>query len=123
MIIGKSILVLDPEPLVRSVIDSILTREGYTVRTCSDLDQAVDAVRRSPPDLLLTNVHIPGTTGHEAAKYLRATCPEMGVLMVAGLPDDERIRQRTADDDRYDFFPKPFTASELARKVREMLDM
>jgi DNA-binding NtrC family response regulator len=119
---GKRILVLDAEPLVRSVVSSILTREGYTVRTCGDLDQAVDAVKDSPPDLLLTNVYIPGTTGHAAAKSLRAACPEMRVLMVAGLPDDERIHERTADDERYDFFPKPFKASELACKVKEMLD-
>jgi CheY-like chemotaxis protein len=61
---NKDILVLDPEPLVCSVINSILTREGYTVRTCSDLNQAIEAVRSSPPDLLLINIHIlaqPGT--------------------------------------------------------------
>jgi DNA-binding NtrC family response regulator len=119
---GKYILVLDAQPLVRSVVSSILTREGYTVRTCGDLDQAFDAVRHSRADLLLTNVSIPGTTGHAAAKSLRATSPEMRVLMVAGLPDDERIRERTADDERYELFPKPFKASELARKVKETLD-
>jgi DNA-binding response OmpR family regulator len=118
----RNILVLDAEPLVRSVVSSILEREGYSVRTCGDLQQALDAVKDSPPDLLLTNVYIPGTTGHEVAKFLRATCPEMRVLMIAGLPDDARIRERTAGDDRYDFFPKPFRASELAQKVKDMMD-
>jgi len=100
MMAGKSILVLDSEPLVCSVISTILTREGYTVRTCGNFKDAVNAVESSPPDLLLTNVYIPGTTGHDAAKRLRHACPQMRVLMVAGLPDDERIRNRTADDER-----------------------
>ena len=45
----------------------------------------------------------------------------MGVLMVTGVPDDERIRERTADDEAYDVFPKPFSAQELRAKVREFL--
>ena len=115
------ILVLDAEPLVRSVVTAILERHGYQVRTTESLQMALNEVKDFAPDLLLTNVYIPGTTGHDAARRLRELSPSMRVLMVAGLPDDRKVLSRTADDEKYDFFPKPFTARELAAKVREML--
>jgi two-component system, cell cycle sensor histidine kinase and response regulator CckA len=117
---GENIMVLDAEPVVRSVVRAILERHGYTVRTCSDLSEAIQAVTESPPHLLLTNVYLPGTTGHDAAKVLKETCPSMRVLMVAGLPDDVRIRART-ESEQYDFFPKPFTEAELAEKVKAIV--
>jgi CheY-like chemotaxis protein len=78
----ETILVLDPEPIVSSVIRSILEREGYRVSTANTVEQALPVVDGNPPDLLLTNIYIPGTTGHDAAKFLKEKCPEMRVLMV-----------------------------------------
>ena len=119
----SSILVLDLEPLVRSVITSILETEGYEVKTCADLQNALETAKTFQPALVLTNIYVPGTTGHEAAKALRAACPDVSVLMVTGLPDDEQVRNRTAGDEQYEFFPKPFTAKELRRKVKQMIDV
>jgi len=115
-----TIVVLDAEPVVRSVITKILQREGYTVLPVSDLDSAADAVRHCTPDLLITNLYLPGTTGHEAARLLRKTCPNIRVLMVAGLPDDRSVCDRAEDED-FDLFPKPFAADDLAAKVRDAL--
>jgi DNA-binding response OmpR family regulator len=116
----RNIIVLDAEPVVRSVLTKILERDGYAVRTCADLAEAMQTIKDFPADLLLTNVYLPGTTGHEAAKLLREICPKMRVLMVAGLPDDQSIRERTADDDWYDLFPKPFKPNELIAKIKQI---
>jgi hypothetical protein len=48
----------------------------------------MEGVKNCTPDLLLTNLYIPGTSGHDAAQFLRSMCPNMRVLIVAGLPDD-----------------------------------
>src|SRR4051794_2740519 len=88
---GDTILVIDPEPVVRSVITSILERDGHTVLTCANLDEALQAITASPPRLLLTNIYLDGIPGYDAAKPLTERCPALSVLIVAGLPDDQRV--------------------------------
>ncbi|MDQ6677329.1 MAG: response regulator [Acidobacteriota bacterium] len=117
---GSTILVVDAEPVVRTVVTSILEREGHTVHATADVGEAVRIVKTKSPDLLLTNVLLPGMRGHDAAELLRGIRPEMRVLMVAGLPDDQEIYDMT-EGDGIEPFPKPFTAQELAAKVREVL--
>jgi DNA-binding response OmpR family regulator len=114
------IMILDSEPLVRSVVARILERDGYDVHAVEDLEQAKLELERLDPDLLLTNLFVRGTTGHDAAVCLQKLRPALRVLFVAGLPDDEQVRH-LLQGRRCDFFPKPFTAQELMEKVRSVL--
>jgi DNA-binding response OmpR family regulator len=114
-----TILILNSEPVVRSVIKDILEREGYVVLATGDLGTAVDIMSDCAPDLLLTNMDFP-TSGHDAAQYLKKKCPKMRVLIMAGLPDDQRIEDRTSGAG-FEVFPKPFSVAELNEKIREML--
>ena len=114
-----TILILNSEPVVRSIIKDILEREGYVVLATGDLGTAVDIMNDCAPDLLLTNIDFP-TSGHDAAQYLKKRCPKMRVLIVAGLPDDQRIEDRTLGAG-FEVFPKPFSVTELNEKIREIL--
>jgi len=114
-----TILILNSEPVVRSVIRDILEREGYVVLATGDLGTAVDMMNDCAPDLLLTNIDFP-TSGHDAAQYLKKRCPKMRVLIVAGLPDDQRIEDRTLGAG-FEVFPRPFSVMELNEKIREIL--
>ena len=114
-----TILILNSEPVVRSVIKDILEREGYVVLATGDLGTAVDIMNDCEPDLLLTNIDFP-TSGHDAAQYLKKRCPKMRVLIVAGLPDDQRIEDRTLGAG-FEVFPKPFSMEELNEKIRGIL--
>lgn len=116
---NATILILNSEPVVRSVIRDILEREGYVVLATGDLGTAVDIMSDCSPDLLLTNIDFP-TSGHDAAQYLKKRCPKMRVLIMAGLPDDQRIEDRTAGAG-FEVFPKPFTVLQLTGKIREIL--
>ena len=118
---SATILVLDAEEIIRSVITRILEREGYTVHTAGDLPSALELVKDCTPDLLLTNLYIPGTSGHDAARFLRSMCPNMRVLIVAGLPDDRLIHDRTTGEG-FAAFPKPFLPKQLAEKVKDVLE-
>jgi DNA-binding response OmpR family regulator len=115
-----TILVFHSAPIVRKVIREILQCEGYVVRATGDLGIAVDMVRETPPDLLLIDVYVADINGHDAALYLCQKCPSMRVLMVAGLPADQRIEARTTDE-KFMVFPKPFAPAELAARVKEIL--
>lgn len=115
-----TILVFHSAPNVRTVIREILEREGYVVRATGDLGIAVDMVRESPPDLLIIDVYVADIDGHDAAMYLCQKCPSMKVLMLAGLPADQRIEVRTTGEG-FLVFPKPFAPAELAVTVKDVL--
>jgi DNA-binding NtrC family response regulator len=116
-----TILILDAEEIIRSVITRILEREGYTVHATGDLPSAIDLVKDYTPDLLLTNLYIPGTSGHDAARFLRSMCPNMRVLVVAGLPDDRLIEDRIKGEG-FAAFPKPFLPKQLTEKIKDVLE-
>jgi len=105
---------------VRTVIREILQREGYVVRATGDLGIAVDMVRETPPDLLIIDIYVADISGHDAAVYLCKKNPHMHVLMVAGVPDDQRMQARTTDAG-FMVFPEPFPPAELVVKVKEIL--
>jgi DNA-binding NtrC family response regulator len=120
-LIKTTILLLASDPVVRSVMGEILDREGYTVLSSNDLGQAVDFLKRSKPDLLITRSYVQSLPGHDAAKYLLTKCPKMKVLMVGGLLDDERLQYRESLQG-FEVFPKPYTAAELLQKVKDVLN-
>jgi DNA-binding response OmpR family regulator len=115
-----TVMVFHAAPVVRTVISEILEREGYLVRATGDLGNAVDMVRESPPDLLLVGVSAGQVNGHDAALYLRGKCPSMRVLMIAGLPADERVEIWTKGEG-FSVFPQPFAPRDLTASVREIL--
>ena len=115
-----TILLLVSDPVVRSILKETLEREGYTVVATGDLGRAVDRLKECIPDLLITRTYVEGLPGHEAAMYLRTKCPEMRVLMLGGLLDDERLAYR-AEQQGFEVFPKPYTAAVLLQEVRHVL--
>jgi CheY-like chemotaxis protein len=116
----RTILLLTSEPVVRLVTREVLERVGYVVMATGDLGTAVDRMGECRPDLLIISPYVETISGHEAAKYLQSRCPDMRVLMLAGLLADERLTYR-AELEKVDVFPKPFTAAELIEKVRQIL--
>jgi DNA-binding response OmpR family regulator len=115
-----TILLLASEPTVRAAVTDILEDAGYTVQAASDLGKAVDMLAAGPIDLLIISPFVAELSGREAANYLRAQNPGMKILMVAGLPDDDRIRN-WPDIDHIQIFPEPFPAAQLVRKVDALL--
>ena len=125
MIVDKSlmktaILLLVSDPIIRSVLEETLEREGYMVLATGDLGQAVDRLKECSPDLLITRTYVQSLSGHDAAMYLRTKCLKMRVLIVGGLLDDLRLQHREALQG-FEVFPKPYAAAELLQKVKDVL--
>jgi DNA-binding NtrC family response regulator len=114
------ILLLCSEPIIREVMKEALEQAGYVVRATGDLGTAVDLIGASKIDLLITYPYVESISGHEAAKYLRGRAPHMGVLLIAGLLQDDRLQYRDILE-KFDAFPAPFTADQLIEKVEEVL--
>lgn len=118
----STILLLVSDQLVRSVMRETLELEGNVVLSTGDIGTAVDRLKESTPDLLITRTYVSEMPGHEAAKYLRTKCPSMRVLIVGGLMDDDRLRYRE-ELAGYEVFPKPYTAAQFIEKVKEVLNL
>jgi CheY-like chemotaxis protein len=116
----STILLLISEPLARLVIQEVLERAGYLVMATGDLGTAVDRISECKPNILIISPYVETITGHQAAKYLQARCPNMRILMVAGLMADDRLQYR-AELERVEIFPQPFTGPELLDKVQAVL--
>lgn len=119
---NATILVVDDEPTLRSVIRRCLLREGYTVLLAEDGEQALEIAHAHEGSihLLLTDVVMPGLTGLELAQRLSPSRPDMPVLFISGFTFEESvpppdIARGTA------YLPKPFDTKTLTEKVRELL--
>ena len=116
----NAILLLGSEPVVRAVTKEALENAGYVVLATGSLGTGVDMLADCKVGLLIIPPYIDNMTGHEAAKYLRARNPHMGVLMLSGFMDDDRIQYR-AKLEGFDLFPPPFPAAPFIEKVKEAM--
>jgi CheY-like chemotaxis protein len=119
---SETVLLVEDDASVRAMIARVLRSAGYTVLVASG---GADATRiandwRGRIDALLTDVVMPGSNGRETAEALLRTRPELKVLYVSGYTDDAVVRGGV-ERATVDFLQKPFTPSELVRKVREVL--
>ncbi len=116
-----TILLLVSDQLVRAVMKETLERDGYLVVTAGDLGAAVDRIAELSPDLLITRTFVANMPGHRAAKYLRTKAPQMRVLLVGGMLDDDRLADREALEG-FVVFPKPYSPVQFLESVRTVLN-
>jgi DNA-binding response OmpR family regulator len=117
---NKTILLLTSDPVVRSVFQEVLEREGYLVLAAGDLGTAVDRLKESSPDLLIISSYIESIPGYDAATFLRTKRRGLRVLMVGGLIEDDRLQYRMTLKG-FEVFPKPFAAATFLEKVNNVL--
>jgi len=115
-----AILVVDDDAPIRRMLDRTLTAEGYAVETAADGGQALAAVERSTPDLLVLDVAMPGVDGLAVSRRLRAKGLAVPVLLLtAGDSVSDRVAGLDAGAD--DYLVKPFATEELLARVRALL--
>jgi signal transduction histidine kinase/ActR/RegA family two-component response regulator len=118
---SETILVVEDEEMVRSLIVTILESSGYQVLQAGYCDQAfhIHETHAGPIHLLITDVILPKKSGKEIANVIQAARPDMHVLFVSGYTDDAITHHRVLDADVH-FMQKPFTAAMLKKKIREI---
>ncbi|HUP24724.1 MAG TPA: ATP-binding protein [Thermoanaerobaculia bacterium] len=117
----ERVLLVEDEPAVNRLAERILRDLGYTVQAAWSGEEALSLVERNGEiDLLLTDIRLPQQSGRELAESVRTRQPRARVLFMSGYAED--LRGTLAGDEGVAFLAKPFTASELARKVRGVLD-
>jgi CheY-like chemotaxis protein len=119
----ETVLLVEDEQVVRTMVREILTVKGYTVLDAGGGAEALDLAgsHPGPIHLLLTDVVMTGMGGPELADRLRARWPALKVLFISGYPDVAILRKGDTGIFK-SLLPKPFTPDVLARRVRETLD-
>ena len=120
----ESILVVDDDPAVLSVMARTLERLGYSVRPAASGEEALaiaDDYFAEPVDVLVVDVVLSGMTGPELADRLLIDRPRLEVLYVSGYTQNTVAYHGRAGLEAA-FLRKPFTPDALGRKVRDLLD-
>lgn len=114
------VLLVEDEAMVRAVAERALTRQGYTVQTAANGEEALEILARGEPvDLLISDVVMPMMDGPTMVREARLTRPELPILFMSGYAE-EHLR-KSISIENVSFLPKPFSVQQLAQAARDTL--
>jgi len=118
---AELVLLVDDEPLIRRIAERTLVAAGHRVTLAEDAEAALDLLPEgaAPPDLLLTDISMPGMDGVELAQRLQRRYPDLRVLLASGY--SERLLGLDLDAARLRLLAKPYRAAELVDAVAALL--
>ena len=113
------ILVIDDEPNITRVLRGSLTAQGYDVRTANDPEEGLRTFKDWTPDLVITDLMMPGMSGVEVCRAIRlhSAIP----ILVLSVREHERSKVEALDAGADDYITKPFGIQELLARVRAHL--
>src|SRR6266478_472689 len=119
---SKRILVVEDEEDNRRILRDLLTGADYEMMEAENGEEALAAVARQRPDLILMDIQLPILDGYEATRRLKADpilkdVPIIALTSYALSGDEEKARAAGCDD----FVPKPYSPRQLLAKIRELL--
>ena len=119
----ETVLVVEDEAMLRTLIADILRSQGYHVLAAGDANEALRHCREhgASIQLLLTDVVMPGQSGQDLAEEAVRTHPGLKVIFMSGHTDDAVIRYGVSKAETQ-FVQKPFAPTALLQKVRDVLD-
>lgn len=120
---AKRVLAVDDEPDVLLIVRTALQSEGFEVTTAANGPDCLEAAEASPPDLILLDVMMPGMTGFEVLRKLKANekTSLIPVIMLTGLSERSKIQEALTSGTDY-YIVKPFEFEDLIGKVNEALE-
>lgn len=117
---NPEVLVVDDDPGVRQALDLGLGLEGFTVRLAEDGETALEAVRTRLPSVIVLDVTMPGLSGVDVVRRLRADGRSLPVCMLSARDEvDDRVAGLAAGAD--DYVVKPFSIAELSARLHAMV--
>jgi two-component system, OmpR family, KDP operon response regulator KdpE len=116
---AAAILVVDDEPQIRRVMRTTLASHGYVIREATTGEEAVAAVRKERPDLILLDVNMPGIGGIAAAREIREMCDAPIIMLTVRNAERDKVVALDAGAD--DYVVKPFGIEELLARIRAAL--
>ena len=116
---SKTIMVVDDEPRLVSVVVAYLEQEGFKVTTASNGQEALFAARDTKPDLIILDLMMPEMDGYEFLRHHRKEAETPVIVLTAKVEEDDKVIGLELGAD--DYVTKPFRPRELVARVRAVL--
>jgi DNA-binding response OmpR family regulator len=117
--VGTRILAVEDDERIRTAVKMALEDEGWLVEEAETGEQALDAFGRSPADVVLIDIMLPGIDGFEVCRSLRRTSDVPIVMVTARADTHDVVAGLEAGAD--DYLTKPFAPKELSARIRALL--
>jgi len=121
---NKKVLVIDDDAKITRVLDFKLRKAGYQVIVAANGEAGLNLFKAQQPDMVITDILMPGKEGLETIMELRRDFPEVKIIAMSGgghIGADEYLDLAKKFGAQYTF-TKPFTGKEILQAVRELLD-
>jgi two-component system cell cycle response regulator DivK len=120
---GKHILIVEDQEDNRRIVRDLLIANDYQLTEAENGQDALDAVMKKRPDLILMDIQLPVMDGYEATRRIKAdpslrSIPIIAVTSYALSGDEEKARAAGCND----FIPKPYSPRQLLAKIRKSLE-
>ncbi len=118
---GQRVLLIEDEPNIIEAVSYILSKDGWTVHTHSDGETAMEKVMQGVPDLIILDVMLPGRSGYDILRDLKAqeTTADVPVMMLTAR-GQAKDREMAIDLGATRFMTKPFSNAEVLESVRAL---
>jgi two-component system, NtrC family, response regulator AtoC len=116
----KNILLIDDDPVVRSLASGILRKNGYNVQIAREGREGLEIVRKKLPDIVITDYQMPGMSGMEVLAKLKEVNDSLPVIMLTAF-GDATLTIKTMQTGAFDFIEKPINPKELLETVKNGL--
>lgn len=113
----EKILIVDDQTNIRALLSVVLTSEGYVTFQASSGEAALEIVEKERPDILITDLKMPGMDGLELVKQCRLIRPHMILFMMTAYGELDIIAEARRSG-VVEYFPKPFDIDEVRQKIK-----
>jgi CheY-like chemotaxis protein len=118
----ETILVIDDDDLFRQTLETVLRRAGYRVLAATNGRDGIELFHAHQPDLVVTDVRMPGKDGFEVIRELRQDYPDVRTIAVSGGdPTGVELLKRALEIGACDFIAKPINPFNLVTRVKKCL--
>lgn len=117
----KKILLMDDEKDIREVLEVILVNMGYTVFTAENGQKGLDIFQEELPQIVITDIKMPGLSGIDVLKKIKADHPDTEVIMITGHGDNE-LAIKSLKHKAIDFITKPISDDDLEIALKRAND-
>lgn len=116
----KSVLIVEDDPDIVTLVTLYLKQDGHKVMTANNGSQGLRLARESKPDLIILDLMLPRLDGMEICRVLRDEGSKVPIIMLTALVEEANLLQGL-DLGADDYIPKPFSPKELAARARAVL--
>ncbi len=118
----KKILIVEDDELMIKILQFVLKKEGYQLTVAKDGLNAIERIPIIEPDMVLTDVMLPYKSGLEVVNYIKENFPNMPVIVLSALGEEERTVVEAFKLGADDFVAKPFNPNELILRVKRLFN-